>query len=124
MAKRKTAVQPTEETPQTDVPVSDVNNEPSAAPPQNGEPNRPVHVVSVIVQKDTYVQASVWERTVQTKDSTFVTHEVSVRKRYKNGNGEWASAHNFRASELYAVEYVVRKAEEWILDRRAEQCPF
>lgn len=100
---------------------SDTNG---TAPETNGEANKPVKVVSLPVAKDTYVQASIWERTVTLKGGeTFTTHEVSVRKRYKVGE-EWKSAHSFRASELYAVSYVVRKAEEYILDLRAANCPF
>src|SRR5436309_330808 len=82
---------------------------------------RPVQVFSFLVQKDTYVQASIWERHVTLRDqSTFTTHEVSLRKRYKDSaTGEWRSMQSFRGSELYAVEYAVQRCEAWILETRS-----
>lgn len=104
-----------------ETPVSDVNGNGDTNGQSEAKAAPPVHMISVIVQKDTYIQASIWERTVQTAGGSFTTHEVSVRKRYKkNGGDEWASAHSFRCSECYAVQYVIRKAEEWILDERSK----
>jgi len=60
-------------------------------------------------------------KVVTAQGGTFTTHEVSVRKRYRDaGTGEWKSLHSFRRSELYALGYVVEKAERWILDTRTE----
>jgi len=96
-------------------------------PPQsdtNGEGNKPIMLFSYPVARDTYVQASIWERVVTLKDgNSFVTHEVSVRKRYKQGE-EWKSAHSFRVSELYALAHAVAKAEAYILDLRHDKIPF
>jgi hypothetical protein len=107
-----------------------VESSPSAGveAPVNGEVpgNKPAYFVSVPVGRDTYVQASIWSKTVELRDGdSFTTHEVTVRKRYKDANGDFQSTHKFRASELYALEYVIRRSEQWILDARAtEAVPF
>jgi hypothetical protein len=55
----------------------------------------------------------------------FVTHEVTARKRYKNAsNGERQTLHSYRASELYALQFVLKRAEEHILVLRSTvDCP-
>jgi hypothetical protein len=90
------------------------------------EPRKPVHVLSYLVARDAYVQASIWARTVRLADGTeFTAHDVSLRKRYKDGAGEWQSAYSFRGSELYAVAHAVSQANAWILETRAvTDCPF
>jgi len=95
------------------------------APEASQHGTKSLRVFSYLVQKDTYVQASVWEKVVTLRDNTtFTTHEVSVRKRYKNGGGEWATLHSLRASELYALDHTIRRAEAFILDLRAGDTPF
>jgi len=125
MAKKKTAEAeapangaPVQEAPPVTEPASDTNGNSET----NG--NKPIMVFSYPVAKDTYVQASVWERTVTLKSGDiFTTHEVSCRKRYKQGE-EWKSAHSFRCSELYALAHAIAKAEAYILDLRGDNCPF
>jgi len=117
----------------SELPPSDTNGtmpESGTAVPQNGngEQRKPVHVLSYLVSKDTYVQASIWDRTVSLADgSTFVTHDVSVRKRYRESqSGEWKSLYSFRGSEIYAVLHALAQASAWILEARvsAQSCPF
>jgi len=88
--------------------------------------NKPAYFVSVPVGRDTYVQASVWPKTVELRDGgSFTTHEVTVRKRYKDANGDFQSAHKFRGSECYALQHVIRRAEEFILNlRTTDDIPF
>jgi hypothetical protein len=90
------------------------------------ESRKPVHVLSYLVARDTYVQASIWARVVQLADGTeFTAHDVSLRKRYKDANGEWQSYYSFRGSELYAVAHAVMQANAWILEARAvSDIPF
>ncbi len=58
---------------------------------------------------------------VNAQGGTFATHEVSVRKRYRDaGTGEWKSLHSFGGSELYALANVPERAERWVLDCRTE----
>ena len=86
MAKKKTTEAETSSAPAQ----PEVNGTPhQEVPPQsdtNGTDtngNKPIMVFSYPVAKDTYVQASVWERVVTLKDGdSFTTHEVSCRKRY------------------------------------------
>src|SRR3954447_22655342 len=112
-----------------ETPAAPQNPPETAAPTPPGNPpepngsnggNRPAYMFSFLVQKDTYVQASIWEKKVTTRDGTFTTHEVSLRKRYRDSStGEWKSVHSFRASELFAVAHALRCCEGWILDTRA-----
>jgi hypothetical protein len=90
------------------------------------EPRKPVHVVSYLVARDTFIQASIWTRQVTLGDGTeFAAHDVSLRKRCKDANGEWQSFYSFRGSELYAVAHAVNQANAWILETRAvNDCPF
>jgi hypothetical protein len=91
------------------------------------EPRKPVHVVSYLVARDTFIQASIWSRLVKLQDGTeFIAHDVSLRKCFKDGAGEWQSYYSFRGSELYAVAHAVSQANAWILDTRANHsdCPF
>ncbi|MFL5328573.1 MAG: hypothetical protein ACJ8C4_06630 [Gemmataceae bacterium] len=87
---------------------------------------RPVHVISYLVARDAFIQASIWKRIVQLQDGNeFTAHDVSLRKRYKDSNGEWQSCYSFRGSELYAVAHAVERANAWILEERAlRDCPF
>jgi hypothetical protein len=56
----------------------------------------------------------------------FTCHDVSVRKRYKDAEGQWQSAYCFRGSEIYAVLHALQQASSWILEARATaaSCPF
>lgn len=132
MARKRTATEeppPENQEARPDAPPDQSGTSPSetdanAEAPQNG--NKPAYYVSVPVAKDTYVQASVWPKTVQLRDGTsFLTHEVTVRKRYKDANGDFQSTHKFRGSELYALQHVIRRSEEFILNMRAtDDIPF
>ncbi len=113
-------------------------NEPPATTTSPSEPpsdtngslpdRKPVHVFSYMVARDTFVQASVWDRAVTLADgSTFTAHDVTVRKRYRDPqSGEWKSLHSFRGSEIYAVLHALSQASAWILEARASatSCPF
>lgn len=134
MTKRRRGKPPPDEpvngTAPTEGDASESGSGDAAEPEANGspdEPRRPVHVVSYLVSRDTFVQASVWARVVQLSDgATFTTHDVSLRKRYKDASGEWQSCYSFRGSELYAVAHAVTQANAWILETRAahSDCPF
>src|SRR4051794_39678992 len=51
----------------------------------NGDARKPVKIFSYLVARDTHVQASIWDRVVTLADgSAFTTHDVSVRKRYRD----------------------------------------
>ena len=78
----------------------------------NGEERKPAKTFSYLVYPDTYVQAAVWPKTVEKKDGgTFLTYEVSVRKRYRDTQSrEWKTMHSFRGSELYALAHAVNHA--------------
>lgn len=100
----------------------------AAAQNGNGEQRKPVRVISCLVAKDTYVQASIWDRLVTLGDGmTFLTHDVSVRKRFRDmQSGEWKTLYSFRGSEVYAVLHALSQASAWILEARsaAHSCPF
>jgi hypothetical protein len=111
-----------------ELPPSDTNGTlpdqvPVASANGNGEQKKPVKVFSYLVGRDSYVQASIWDRQVTLGDGAqFTTHEVTLRKRYKDAkDGEWKSASGFRGSELYAVLHAVQQANAWILETRAER---
>src|SRR4051812_2298853 len=56
------------------------------------DPQRPVHVVSYLVARDTFVQAAIWARPVTLADGTaFTAHDVGLRKRVRGDDGEWMS---------------------------------
>lgn len=91
---------------------------------QRNESKAPAHVVSYYVAKDTYIQASIWERTVENGENSFTVFDVSVRKRLKQDD-EWKSVYSFRGSELPFVIRALDRAEGWILEtRRKEDGPF
>ena len=83
----------------------------------NGDTKKPAHVVSYYVGKDTYIQCSVWERSVENGDNSFVVYDVSCRKRLRQ-NDEWKSVYSFRGSELPYLSRAIDRAETWILDQR------
>ncbi len=96
------------------------------SPPEQSskEEKQPVHVVSYYVSKDTYIEASIWERTVENNGHPFVVHDVSLRKRLKVG-GAWKSVYSFRGSELPFLSRAVQKAEDWILEtHKKDHVPF
>ena len=103
-------------------------SEPPSDTNGNGDVRKPVKVFSYMVARDTYVQASIWDRAVTLADgSTFTAHDVSVRKRYRDAqSGEWKSLHSFRGSEIYAVLHALTQGSAWILEVRASanSCPF
>lgn len=114
------------ETP-TELPPAEANGAHRDPPENNGNGNghKPAAMFSYPVAAGTYIQASVWARTVTTNSGTFVTHDVSVRKRWKDPQtGEWKSLYNFRGSELYALNYAIQRAMAWIMDQRASDTPF
>ena len=98
-----------------------------APPPEDnqseGNGKTPAHVVSYYVAKDCYIQASVWERTIENNGNPFSVYDVSLRKRQKEGN-DWKSYYSFRASEIPYVLRAVARAEEWILDQKKQDVPF
>ena len=85
---------------------------------------KPVHVVSYCISKDTYIQASIWERTVDNDGNPFIVYDVSLRKRFKAGD-TWKSVYSFRGSELPFLSRAVQKAEDWILESlKKDDVPF
>ena len=51
-----------------------------------------MHVLSYLVGRDAYVQASIWERLMRLADGTeFTAHDVTIRKRCKDAAGAWQS---------------------------------
>jgi hypothetical protein len=94
-------------------------------PPPDSGPRQPLYVLSYLLGKDTYVQASIWARPAAGADGPFTAYDVSLRKRYKDPQtGEWKSLYSFRSAELFAATHALEKAEAWILDTRAAACPF
>jgi hypothetical protein len=95
-------------------------------PVANGNGSHVVKRFTYPVSKDTWVEAQVHERPVVLRDNTtFLSHEVTTRKVWLNPHGEEKSLFTFRASELYALQHAIRRAEEFILDlRRVEESPF
>jgi hypothetical protein len=84
---------------------------------------KPVHVVSYSAGKDTHIQASIWERTVQNGTTSFNVYDVSLRKRVKVNDG-WKSIYTFRGSEIPFVVRALDRAEEWILEQtRTDNVP-
>src|SRR5947209_123687 len=121
--------EPADSVPMTEGDACEANGTGQTASDTNGdgaESRKPVHVLSYLVARDTYVQASIWARAVQLPDgAAFTAHDVSLRKRYKDAAGEWQSAYSFRGSELYAVGHAVMQANAWILEARAvSDVPF
>src|SRR5437899_1071900 len=118
MARKRSSEAPPEEgAVATETPETESNG--------NGEKRSPVKVFSYPAARDTFVQASIWERLVKMQDGTeFTSHDVTVRKRYKDGQGDWQSAHGFRGSELYAVLHALSQASAWILEARMANAPF
>jgi hypothetical protein len=94
----------------------------------NGQERKPVQVFSYLVSRDTYIQASIWDRVVTLSDGTeFTAHDVTVRKRYRDArDGDWKTLYSFRGSEIYAVLHALSQASAWILEARASasSCPF
>ncbi len=133
MATKKDAKPPPEKaadgaTP-TDGDATATNGHAATASEANGtgpDPRKPVHVMSYLVARDTFIQASIWARQVTLADGTgYTTHDVSLRKRVRGDDDEWMSYYSFRGSELYAVAHAVSQANAWILERRAaNDCPF
>src|SRR5437870_1336331 len=99
MATRKRGAKAPDESEQPEQPPSADGD----AHESNGggtEARTPAHVLSYLVARDTYVQASIWARTVRLADgSEFTAHDVTVRKRGKDASGQWQSYHSFRGSE-------------------------
>src|SRR5438309_704570 len=106
-------------TPPTNADASEATSSDVVPATTNGdgtEPRKPVHMLSYLVGRDAFVQASIWERLVRLADGTeFIAHDVTVRKRCKDAAGDWQSYHAFRGSELYAVAHAVQQANAWIL---------
>jgi len=64
------------------------------------------------------VTASIWER--RTDDRTF--YAVSFERRYRDGNGDWQTAHNYDGgSELLALTKAADLAHTRILELQASQ---
>ena len=93
------------------------------ADPEGVHSKKPVHVVSYSVAKDTYIQASIWERKVEIVQNSVSVFDVSVRKRTKI-NDEWKALYSFRGSELPFVIRAVQRAEDWILESRKQDVPY
>ena len=85
----------TAESPPPDGDANESNGSSTTGTETNGtanEPSKPVHVLSYLVARDTYVQASIWARVVTLADGTeFIAHDVRLRKRCKDAQGEWQS---------------------------------
>ena len=62
------------------------------------------------------VSAAVFTNTVSKGGKTFDVHAVSVRRSYRNAQGEWEQTHSLRAADLLPTALALQKCYEFIND--------
>lgn len=97
-----------------------------AEPEQNGGKKMPLKTWTFPVGKDTWIQASVWDRIVELANGdSFVTHDIRVQKRFRDARErdpekQWKTLHSYRVSELFTLQHAINKAGDFVLALRGQ----
>jgi hypothetical protein len=97
----------------------------AAEAPVNGTKNAPpaFKVGPIPTAKGECVSGCVWEREYNTPDGrTYKVHSIAVEARYfHEKEGVWKAGHGFRASQLAALEFVLRRCADFVFSQRDPQ---
>jgi len=79
--------------------------------------SQPIETLSYPAGNGSQIQLSVWENEVKKENQTFVTHAVTIQRRYKDGD-EWKSSSSFRPSDLLTIAHAMHEAYRLITNER------
>src|SRR5947209_18976301 len=92
------------------------------APETNGEKKAPpaFKVGPIVTAKGECLAGCVWEREFSTPDGrTYKVHSLNVEARYfSEKDGVWRPSSGFRASQLSALEYILRRCSDFVFAQR------
>jgi hypothetical protein len=72
--------------------------------------NKPVKVFRV----KGGISASVWLNTTSVDGRTITTHSVTVQRRYRKQNGDWATSQSYHANDIPRVQLALQDAYRFI----------
>jgi len=82
--------------------------------------SRPVESFTYPAGQGSQIEIAVWENEQEKKGQTFLTHSVSIQRRYKDGD-EWKTASGFRPSDLLTVAHGMHEAFQYIINVRSKK---
>ena len=93
------------------------NTSPQAQRPATKDATSPATPVATFRYGN--VSAAVFTNEVKTKDEkTADVFSASLRRSYRNGNGQWAHTHTLRGADLLPAAVALQKCYEFIQDER------
>lgn len=95
-------------------------------PPVNGKRGPIYKVGPISTDRNTSVEAAVWQNENSTEDGRkFTTYNVTVQGSWRDADGQWKRSSSYRSSHLYALIYCLQKCSDYILSLRdPAKCPF
>ena len=103
-----------------------VNGTPAANGAANGARRKPDQSYKIYSDKTTQLEVAIWENEVRYDDKVSVQHSIVLSRAYKNGEGKWVPSTAYRTYDLPLVRFLMDKAHAWCADRRTQDssCPF
>jgi hypothetical protein len=88
------------------------------AQPEQTSVNQPAFQVGPIpTSKTEAVSVAVWGNVIQVDGREVTVYSVTAECRYQ-ADGQWKSGRSFKGSQIYALQYGLQRASDWILAQR------
>lgn len=71
--------------------------------------------------RQTSIEVAVWANEVTVNEQQVVTHNVTIKRSYRDAQGNWQSNQNFRPHDIPVLIHALGKAYDWVLEHRNGQ---
>lgn len=87
--------------------------------PPKEDPKRPIiNFGPYTTDRNTSVEVAVWENEITVEDRQIMTYNVTVKRSYRDSDGEWHANQNFRPHDLPVVIHGLQRAHAYILEKK------
>ena len=89
------------------------------APPPEEPKTRPVMSFGPYpTDRNTSVEVSIWQNEIEVEGGSVTTFNVTTKRSYRDGNGEWKKNLNFRPHYLPVLMHALQMAYGWIMEQK------
>jgi hypothetical protein len=64
------------------------------------------------------VEVAVWKNEIEVEGGTVETFNVTIKRSYRDGEGNWHANANFRPHDIPVLNHGLSKAHDYILERK------
>lgn len=68
--------------------------------------------------RNTSIEAAIWQNDIEVESGTIMTFNVTIKRSYRDGEGEWKPNQNFRPHDLPVLIHALNQSYSWILEQK------